>query len=250
MRLYFGMLNMRNNGKIPVTCEACGTVKEFPPYRFKNGRKVRFCSNKCRAEHPNIRNKPLKYVFTSEMDAMIKRVYENNIGRQGLVKAIAKKIDMPRWRITKRAIEKGYHIPLKKEPEWSSQELNILERYAHRHPLYIQKKLKSAGFHRSETAIFLKRKRMKFLTNLQGMSARLCAEFFGIDVHWVTDKIEKGLLKAEKRGTMRTESQGGDIWFIREKDIREFIIENPELIDLRKVEKFYFIELLANGAVH
>lgn len=76
------------------------------------------------------------------------------------------------------------------------------------------------------------------------------AEFFGVNVHWVTDKIENDLLKAEKRGTMRTEKQGGDIWFIKEKDIRKFIIENPELIDLRKVEKFYFIELLVNGGVH
>jgi hypothetical protein len=36
------------------------------------------------------------------------------------------------------------------------------------------------------------------------------------------------------------------MWFIREKNIREFIVNNPGMIDLRKVDKFWFIDLLIN----
>ncbi|MEW6115363.1 MAG: hypothetical protein AB1553_00480 [Nitrospirota bacterium] len=184
------------------------------------------------------------------MDAMVRKVYENNLGKRGLVNAVARKLGVPRWKVSRRAAEIGAYVPLKKEPEWSESELRILQKYAHTTPLFIQKKLKRAGFHRSETAITLKRKRMRLLQNLDGMSGRQCAEFFGVDSHWITDKIERNLLKAEKRQTARTEKQGGDIYYIKEKDIRQFIIDNPDLIDLRKVEKFYFIELLSKGGVH
>jgi hypothetical protein len=96
-------------------------------------------------------------------------------------------------------------------------------------------------------SIVLKRKRMRFLSNLQGMSACLCAEFLGVDVHWVLKYIRSGLLNVE---IIRQDRQGKANYYIREKNLRKFIISNPELIDLRKVEKYYFIELVANGGVH
>jgi hypothetical protein len=109
------------------------------------------------------------------------------------------------------------------------------------------KKLKKAGYARSIASIVLKRKRMRFLSNLKGMSAGLCAEFLGLDLHWVLNYIRQGLLKAE---VIRRDREGKANYFIREKDLRKFIINNPDLIDLRKVEKYYFIELVANGVVH
>jgi hypothetical protein len=88
---------------------------------------------------------------------------------------------------------------------------------------------------------------MRFLSNLKGMSACLCAEFLGVELHWLLNYIRQGLIKAE---IIRHDRQGKANYFIREKDLRRFIINNPYLIDLRKVEKYYFIELVANGAVH
>ena len=44
--------------------------------------------------------------------------------------------------------------------------------------------------------------------------------------------------------------QGKANYYLREKDLRKFIIANPDIIDLRKVEKYYFIELVANGVMH
>lgn len=136
-------------------------------------------------------------------------------------------------------------IPSKKK--WNDEEITILKRNAHYAPLTVKKRLDKAGFQRSIAGIVLKRKRMRFFSNLEGMSACLCAEFLGVDVHWVLKHIKSGLLKAEK---IRRDSQGKLNYYIKEKNLRKFILNNPELIDLRKVEKYYFIELVANGKVH
>lgn len=196
------------------------------------------------------RQKAQKVNFTPAMDALIFKLYRENIARQGLVKKTALAFGVPRHVISRRAAAIGAYTPLKKEPAWDEKELSILEHNAQLSVEVIKKKLSAAGYQRSIAGIHLKRKRMRFLKNMDGMSAMTVAEFFGVDSHWVTNKIKQGLLKAEKRGTGRTEKQGGDIYFIKEKDLRRFIVNNPEIIDLRKVEKFYFIELLANGGMH
>jgi hypothetical protein len=56
-------------------------------------------------------------------------------------------------------------------------------------------------------------------------------------------------LKAKFRGTARTEQQNGDIYLIREKDVRRFILERPTDIDLRKVDQLWFLDLITNGLV-
>jgi hypothetical protein len=45
------------------------------------------------------------------------------------------------------------------------------------------------------------------------------------------------------------EQQNGDIYLIREKDVRRFILEHPTEIDLRKVDRLWFLDLLTNGLV-
>jgi len=88
---------------------------------------------------------------------------------------------------------------------------------------------------------------MRLLSNLEGMSAYLCAEFLGVDLHGVLKHIKSGLLNAE---IIRYDSKGKATYYIKEKDLRTFITNNLGVIDLRKVEKYFFIELVANGRVH
>jgi len=47
-------------------------------------------------------------------------------------------------------------------------------------------------------------------------------------------------------GTDRVAAQGGDQWWIRIKDVRSFVIEHVFHVDLRKVDKFWFVDLVAN----
>jgi hypothetical protein len=188
-----------------------------------------------------------KYRFTSEIDDEILYTYRINTDNKPRVINLARKINMLRWAVYQRALKIGAVTSSHQKKSWSKEEVSILKQYAQFEPQTIMKKLQKAGFHRSIASIVLKRKRMRLLSNLKGMSASLCADFLGVDLHWVLNYITQGLLKAE---VIRRDREGKATYFIREKDIRKFIIDNPELIDLRKVEKYYFIELVANGGVH
>lgn len=191
-----------------------------------------------------------KYYFTPDMDNLITRTYRGVqpiAGRTPVVRLLAKSLDIPCWKISRRARDIGAYEPRIKEPKWSDAELKILESNARKQPEVIQRHLKKHGFKRSITGIILKRKRMRYLKNLEGYTSRQIAEAFGIDDHCITRWIKKGYLKAERRGTLRTEIQGGDMWYIKEKNIKKFIIENIGIIDIRKVEKFWFVDILING---
>lgn len=188
-----------------------------------------------------------KYLFTSEMDEEILYTYSINTDSTPRLLNLAKKFKMPRWAIYQRALKIGAVRSSHQKRPWIDKEIMILEKNARYAPQTIRKRLEKAGYQRSISSIVLKRKRMRLLSNLDGMSAGLCAEFLGVDLHWVLNYIRQGLLKAE---VIRRDREGKANYHIREKDLRKFIINNPDLIDLRKVEKYYFIELVANGVVH
>ena len=75
------------------------------------------------------------------------------------------------------------------------------------------------------------------------------AEASGIDSHAVSRWIKHGHLKAQLRGTARGQQQNGDIYLIREKDVRRFILEHPTEIDLRKVDQLWFLDVITDGLV-
>ena len=55
-----------------------------------------------------------------------------------------------------------------------------------------------------------------------------------------------GWLKASQRDTSRTPRQG-EIFYIKDQWIREFIIESVSIIDFRKVDKYWFVDILAHS---
>jgi len=193
------------------------------------------------------RYKMAKYLFTPEMDEEILYTYSVNTDSKPRVINLAKKFRMPRWAIYQRALKIGAVTSSHQKRQWKEEETNNLEKYSRYEPQTIKKKLKKEGYERSMASIVLKRKRMRFLSNLKGMSACLCAKFLGVDLHWLLNHINTGSLKAE---VIRRDREGKSNYFIHEKDLRRFIITNPDRIDIRKVEKYYFIELVTNGAMH
>jgi len=205
------------------TCEVCGKLGRS--WR-EEGCPPRFCDKKCKMVGMAGRStKPVKYPVTPEIAGLIKNVYQTSTGN-GEVKALARRIGYPRSRITKYAILQGWQPKTRKQPSWSPAEIRILEKYAYLGPDRIRLYLKKRGFERSISGIVLKRKRMRLLRNIDGHSARQVAECFGVNEHLITNAIKTGRLKAERRETGRTELQGGDIWFIRERDVKQYIIEN------------------------
>ena len=188
------------------------------------------------------------YTISDAAHDQIFRTYMSGTG-SGEIADLADRLKLPRWKVTRHAIRHGWVQKQRKEPNWTEREIEILERWAHITPERIQLRLKAAGFTRSACGIVLKRKRLRLLGNLRGQSARSLAECFGVDVHFVRRAIQEGRLKAKKRGTARTDKQGGDMWFIKDKDIREYILENVNEIDIRKVEKHWFVDIVAGRGV-
>ena len=226
-------------------CEVCGAARrewrraDQPP---------RYCSRSC---HSRARlaagfnpRKKAKYPITPEIHTRIWQVYHRGTGN-GEVSALAARLGYPKWAVCRYAQKQGWVARQRKEPDWSARELQILEKNAHHCPATIQRRLGMAGFKRSVTGIVVKKTRLKLAQNYGGQSAHQVAECLGVEVHFVTAAIQRGQLRARRRGTARTPQQGGDIWFIKDEWVRDFILKYPEFIDLRKVEKFWFIDLLA-----
>ena len=100
------------------------------------------------------------------------------------------------------------------------------------------------GFDRSLVGIVLKRKRMRFLQNLDGQSAQSLAMCLGEDIHFILRHIKLGNLKAMRRDMNRTPQQGGNYFLIKDKNAREFIINNIHIIDFRKADKYWLVDIL------
>jgi len=199
--------------------------------------------------HPIKRRSRGKYTFTNQIDELIRAIYLDRPGaktRPG-IRVLAKKVGIPHWALKKRARELG--LARTKENPWSEPELEILARYAWMSDERIRLKLKAARYSRTVTGIHLKLRRMKFKHDPGFYSANGLAQALGIDSHAVTRWIRSGHLKAKLRGTARGEKQNGDIYLIREKDVRRFILEHPTEIDLRKVDQLWFLDLVTNGLV-
>jgi hypothetical protein len=191
-----------------------------------------------------------KYLFTDQIDQFLREIYVNHPGaktRPG-IRFLAKRVRIPHWALRKRARELGLTRTKERRP-WSEPELKIVERHAWMSDERIRLKLKAAGYARTVTGIHLKLRRMKFKHDPSYYSAHGLAQALGIDSHAVTRWIRSGQLKAKLRGTARGEKQNGDMYLIREKDVRRFILEHPTEIDLRKVDQLWYFDLLINGLV-
>jgi hypothetical protein len=57
------------------------------------------------------------------------------------------------------------------------------------------------------------------------------------------------MLAAQSRQTERRKEQGGDTWWITIASVRRFILRYPEEVDLARVEKFWFLDVLTGGKV-
>jgi hypothetical protein len=55
--------------------------------------------------------------------------------------------------------------------------------------------------------------------------------------------------EGDSAGHTRTRSQGGDIYWITHNAVREFVLKHPDEIDLRKVEKWWFLDLMTAGRI-
>lgn len=190
------------------------------------------------------------YPQDDAVDLAIRRAHQQPL-LKGAVTDLAERVDRPTWWVSKRARELGLKTPRFREAPWSDAEQTMLHDTCHLSLGAARRRFIAAGFNRSETAIQVKRKRSSVNPQDNGMyTGRGVGDALGVDIKTVTRWIGLGELKAKRRGTERTDEQG-DMWWIAERDIREFVIQHPLRVDLAKIPaafRAWFIELLAGRA--
>jgi hypothetical protein len=189
-----------------------------------------------------------RYAPSPAIDELIRAAYEKQrLGDRLALTVVSRKLGWPRYAMAKRGAELG--VTRIKERVWSECEEEILNRYGHLPISAVQRRLLQSGFERSCAAVQVKVTRLRIKQNLDGYSACSLALAFGVDVHKVLGWIHRGLLKAVRRGTERQSSQGGDTWWITHRDVQRFVLRAPDEIDLARVEKFWFLDLLTSGRI-
>lgn len=201
------------------------------------------------ADHTEVcRQAHVRYRHTSETDALIREAYDKlrRFGNRRVLPALRDKLGWPKHVINKRGRELG--LARTKEKPWSKDEKALLEKWAHLSLPRIRLKLRQAGFQRSETGIKLKMRRMLITKDtLDYFSPTNIALAMGIDSHKVMGWIRRGWLRAETKGTIRTEQQGGDSFMVHRNELRRFLLNHPDEYELGPAEKFFFIDLVSGG---
>lgn len=186
-----------------------------------------------------------RWTSSETTDALIRQVY-TRAPQKSDVKKLAQTIGRPSWWVSRRATQLGLVVPRFRSPPWTEAEEEILAEHAYKHPDTIKKLLRAKGFVRTGSAVAVKLKRLgSDKTDPHHFTAHQMAKVMGVDSKSVSRWIVKGWLKAKRRGTNRLEVQGGDEWWIHEKDVRAFIIDSVAVVDIRKCDKFWLVALLA-----
>ena len=185
--------------------------------------------------------RPAKYgALTPEREAFLRAHYQPDGQGRGWTVRLARRMGVPKWRLTRWAATLGLMEPTTKPPAWTPAEDAHLERRLEqgRSLEVIAREL-----HRSLTAVEVRSKRLGISRRScrQGFSACALALAMGVDVHKVTRWIASGWLDASRMGTARTPAQGGDEWVITEHAVRTFLREHPTAYSLRRVDQTWFL---------
>ncbi|MDH2313084.1 hypothetical protein [Methylobacterium brachiatum] len=189
----------------------------------------------------------VRHDYGSEMDARIREAWPRLKGR-GAVNRLAVQLDVPRWWLSKRALTLGLSAPHRKEPMWTGAEDALMRKVPLHDPERAARIFREHGFSRTATAIVVRAKRLEISRRThETLSARGAARILGIDDKTATALCISGDLKAGRRGSKRLTQQGGDAWAIEPSDLRRYVLDHIERIDIRKVEKVAFVALLAGS---
>lgn len=181
----------------------------------------------------------------ADIDDQLRAAWPLLKGR-GAVNALAASLNLPRWWVSKRALKLGLTNPHRKEPKWTEAEKELMTKVPLHDPDRCAQIFREHGFHRTATSIVVKAKRLSLSRRAthQTYSGTEVARILGYDNKSVTQWCVAGEIKAERRNDKRLPQQGGSTWSITPQELRRFIIENIERLDIRKVEKFAFVHVL------
>lgn len=232
---------------------AAATLALLPGRRSLAG--VRKAASRIGVHAPGIKREGrslYKYLPDPFTDAEIRRAFDAHKPPKNWMAQLVQRIARPDWWIRARAIDLGYIRRRRAEREWSEREQDILTTCAHLSPVRIAYHLRREGFHRAPGAI--RTRLVKQHISLRQarvdaglLSAAQVAQGLGVEGSTVSRWCRQGLLIAKRRGTRRETTEfGGDEWAINTTNLRVFIAQNPERLNLARVDRDWFIHLLTS----
>ena len=199
------------------------------------------------------RAKKQVYAATPALDAAITEAYLGDDTLQAL-KNLSRLTGRPRAWFSNRAAVLGHSRPKFREPDWSDAELAILDAKSHLSPGYIRELLRNAGHKRTVNAIVLKLRRRGWQRGkADGRYTKLMLQdCFGVSGDTLSRWVERYGLVVERERAIgagrHAEPHPGAEWSVRERDLRSFVAQNVAIIDFRKVDKFWLVDLLTEAA--
>jgi TfoX/Sxy family transcriptional regulator of competence genes len=187
-----------------------------------------------------------KWHHTDAIDEAIRKAFQHKYERRGCVRAAVKATGWPEHAVFRRAVELGLTSAWSEVP-WSEPEEELVSELAWQSPAVVQDQIKKRfGKHRTQSSIIAKRNRLKCMKNLDGLTHSGLEEALGVGQRMVDRWLESGKI----RGILRfpeNQAIGRSVWFFPHWEVRRFIMENLEEIDLARVEKHWFVDLIASG---
>ena len=192
------------------------------------------------------------HVWTPEEDGHLREGWPKVQSRQTSAERLAKKMGLTVHQVRHRAAFLGLRALRYGFVPWSETEDEILGQYVHLPVRGVQKKLRAAGFKRTETAIANRRARVGASVVGNGMyySARELAQLMGISPIVVLRWIRLGWLTATQRGDSIADHGGpGDRWMISASAVYRLITLHTAQVanHLASADKVWLVDLLAGG---
>lgn len=197
----------------------------------------------CRSAHR--RHQERKYHFTPEMDKLIEFIWsDQNLHGKAAVLYFNERY--PRFctqnALLERARDLGVGRPsLRHYRKWEREELETIEELSWMSTKRLSELLKENGFKRSPLAIASMLKKLRCISSQDGVTMNALKELMGIHPSKALSFIKSGKLTADRR-----DGDSGR-WFIKNEDIRKFVFRNLNEIELGKVDKLWFVDMLCPG---
>ena len=229
---------------IQAALAARGSARSIPAIRTRRQKLGLVCRGEALSRV--LSEKRRKYQSSEAVDEILRRCFAAKYERRGACRTAMKETGWTANAVTRRARELGIsHV--RDLGHWSDAEEKVVEEMAWQSPETIQAHLKRRfGTRRSLSAIICKRTRLKALRSIDGMDMARLAEALGVAKSTLRSWLDKGKIRAILRFP-ELQAVNRHVWFFPNAEIRAFILAHLDLLDLGRVEKFWFVDLLTGG---
>lgn len=219
---------------------AAGT-RAMLPRRTLSSIRIRAARMGLVAPRPVRKGRPRQlYEVTDAIDALLREQLPACTGL-GMLEALSVECSRPTWWLRRRGAALGVAYGLCRPPDWTPQEEALLAEYSHLSLNTLRGKLRAIGSVRTENAIEVRLKKLQLSrVNHDVYSANEAGRLLGVAHKTVLRWINAEALRATRLPGSKSDAPR---WQITRRALREWIAAHPVEVDLRRVDKYWFIDL-------